>query len=196
MNHYTEGTLVGIAAALLAAFAGAGAATPAAATQPARTDQIETANIIAVRPGISGRIASIDFVQDQAVKKGDLLVSIDPVPLQKAFDKAQARLGRAQWRYLIAVSDRTRATGHAASKTGSGEELESRMAAAEQAHAEVSAAKTALDEARMNLDAAKVRAPVAGVVGQADVSVGTLVTRDQTQLTTVAPGGYPRFASN
>ena len=71
MSNYTEAVLIGIAAAAIAGFAGAGASMPAAVSSPdphaaALAVQLEAA-AIAVRPEVSGRIAAINFAQDQQV---------------------------------------------------------------------------------------------------------------------------------
>ena len=191
MSNYTEAVLAGIAAAVIAGFAGAGASMPAAVSSPdphaaALAVQLEAA-AIAVRPEVSGRIAAINFAQDQQVKQGDLLVRIDPLPFEAACNQAQTRLGRARWRYLRAVSDRTRAAEHADSQAQSRKELESRMAAAEQAGADVKAAETALELAKRDLENTRVTAPVSGIARYADVTVGSLVTSGQTKLATVTP---------
>jgi RND family efflux transporter MFP subunit len=192
MNHYIEGVAVGIAAAIAASLAGVGAGTPPMAATPVSVSITEPAQRIDVRPRVSGRVASIHFVSDQSVQKGDVLIGIDPHPYQAVYDKARARLAQAQWRYEFAVADRTRATYQSGPDKVSRDQLDARIAAAERASADVEADKAALEEARRNLDDTLVTAPVSGIVGPAQVSIGSLVTGGQTGITTVAPVAQAR----
>ena len=142
---------------------------------------------IEVRSEVSGHIASINLVQDQEVKKGDLLMTIDPEPFQTAYDKAVSRLGKAQWRYLFARSGRTRALQRAASHPDTDGEMEAREAAVKEASDAVASAQAQVDEAKRNLELTKVTAPASGIVGHINVSVGSPIAGGQTDLTSVLP---------
>lgn len=61
------------------------------------TDNAYTkADIVSVAPEISGPIVSVAVKDNQAVKKGDLLFTIDPKPYQIALDLTQANLASAR----------------------------------------------------------------------------------------------------
>src|SRR5262249_16984167 len=55
---------------------------------------VEAYNAVAVRSLVAGELMKIHFQQGQDVKKGDLLFTIDPRPLEAALDQAQATLAR------------------------------------------------------------------------------------------------------
>ncbi|PMS33874.1 multidrug efflux system membrane fusion protein [Trinickia symbiotica] len=59
---------------------------------PSTDDAYVYADTINVVPEVSGRITELPVRDNQAVKKGDLLLQIDPRPYQAALDQARARL--------------------------------------------------------------------------------------------------------
>jgi len=61
------------------------------------TDNAYTkADIVSVAPEISGPIVGVAVKDNQTVKKGDVLFTIDPKPYQIALDLAQAKLAQAK----------------------------------------------------------------------------------------------------
>ena len=172
MNRFTEALAVGVIAAFVTFFAGVGAGSSgqamARSASAEHTPYLASEEGIELRPLVSGRIASINFVLEQEVRKGDVLLVVDPVPFEAAFNKARAELGKAQWRYEFALRQHSRA-------------------AVERAGADVRADKVALDAARINLENTKVIAPISGTVRGAEVSVGSLVESGKTPLTIVVP---------
>ena len=52
-------------------------------------------DLVAVAPEVTGRIIAIHVVDNQAIKKGDKLVSIDPVPFQLDVNQRQAQIDEA-----------------------------------------------------------------------------------------------------
>jgi multidrug efflux system membrane fusion protein len=59
-------------------------------------DAYVTSDFIDVAPYISGRIASINVVDNQTVKKGELLATIDPTPFQLTLNEKQAKKTEAE----------------------------------------------------------------------------------------------------
>ncbi|MBU7440230.1 multidrug transporter subunit MdtN [Paraburkholderia fungorum] len=59
---------------------------------PSTDDAYVNADTVNVVPEVSGRIVELPVRDNQAVRKGDLLLRIDPRPYQAALDQAQARL--------------------------------------------------------------------------------------------------------
>ena len=53
-------------------------------------DAYVTSDFVNVAPYISGRIVSISVVDNQTVKKGDLLATIDPTPFQLALNVSRS----------------------------------------------------------------------------------------------------------
>lgn len=59
-------------------------------------DAYVTSDFVSVAPYISGRIVSVNIVDNQTVRKGELLATIDPVPFQLALTEKQAKKAEAE----------------------------------------------------------------------------------------------------
>ncbi len=128
--------------------------------------------IAEVRPQVSGIIQKRLFEEGSEVKAGQALYQIDPATYRASFESAEAN----------AVALRLKAQRY--------KELAADDAVGRQDYDDVVAslkqAEAALQTARINLDYTRVQAPVAGRIGRSSVTVGALVTADQsTALTTV-----------
>src|SRR6185503_11566046 len=54
--------------------------------------RLEAVERVEVRSRVSGAIQSVHFVEGALVRRGDLLVTIDPAPFQAEVDRASAQL--------------------------------------------------------------------------------------------------------
>ncbi len=59
-------------------------------------DAYVTSDLIAIAPQVTGRIVAVPIVDNQTVKKGDLLAEIDPRPFQLTLDEQQAKRREAE----------------------------------------------------------------------------------------------------
>jgi membrane fusion protein, multidrug efflux system len=59
-------------------------------------DAYVTSDLVSVAPYISGRIVSVNIVDNQTVKKGELLATIDPTPFELALNEKQAKKAEAE----------------------------------------------------------------------------------------------------
>ncbi|MDL2404171.1 efflux RND transporter periplasmic adaptor subunit [Rhizobium calliandrae] len=142
--------------------------------------------IAEVRPQVGGIIRSRNFKEGSEVKAGDVLYEIDPATYQAAYDSAAAALQKAQGAVPSAQAKMDRYKGLSAQNAVSQQDYDTAQAALVQAQADVASAKAALETARINLDYTKLRAPIGGRVDASTVTVGALVTADQTTaLTTI-----------
>jgi multidrug efflux system membrane fusion protein len=149
------------------------------------TGHVEAVERVEIRPRVSGYISSVQFVEGKDVRKGDVLFVIDQRPYEAELKRVKAELARAVTAQSLAKSERERATTlldlHAISR----EEFDARVAGSEQSGAQVQAAQAAVDAAELNMTFTQVRAPIAGLIGKAEVTPGNLVTNGQTLLTTL-----------
>ncbi|KQS77094.1 hemolysin D [Rhizobium sp. Leaf384] len=150
---------------------------------PGRT----AASLIAeVRPQVGGIVRKRNFQEGGSVKEGDVLYEIDPATYQAAYDSAVAAVAKANGAVPSAQAKVERYRGLSRSDAVSQQDLDEAQGALAQANADVASAKAALETARINLDYTKIRAPIGGRVGASTVTVGALVTADQTtSLTTI-----------
>lgn len=59
-------------------------------------DAYVTSDLVSIAPYISGRIVGVNIVDNQTVKKGELLATIDPAPFQLALNEKQAKRTEAE----------------------------------------------------------------------------------------------------
>jgi RND family efflux transporter MFP subunit len=149
------------------------------------TGRFQAVERVEVRPRVSGYIAAVSFEEGREVKKGDVLFTIDARPYEAEYKRAKAELARARTQQSLAQSERDRATKLLEQRAISREEFDTRVSGSEQAGANVQAAEAALDTAELNLTFTRVRAPISGLVGRAEITAGNLVTSGQTLLTTL-----------
>ncbi|OCJ04550.1 efflux transporter periplasmic adaptor subunit [Rhizobium sp. AC27/96] len=139
-----------------------------------------------VRPQVGGIIRNRNFKEGSEVKAGDVLYEIDPASYQASYDSAAAALQKAQGAVPSAQSKVDRYKSLTQQDAVSKQNLDDAVSTLAQANADVASAKAALETARINLDYTKMRAPIAGRVDASAVTVGALVTADQTTaLTTI-----------
>lgn len=137
--------------------------------------RLEAVERVDVRSRVAGQVKSVHFTEGALVRKGELLVTIDPDPYAAEVERAQAQLVAAQARFAYAVSERERAQRLWDESAIARRELDERVNAALEAQANVRAAQAALQSSRLNLQYTEVRAPVSGRVGRLEVTVGNLV---------------------
>ncbi len=65
-------------------------------TNPLSDDAILTADTVNVAPQISGQIVQLNVTENQKVRRGEVLLTVDPLPYQLAVDQAQADLRVAE----------------------------------------------------------------------------------------------------
>jgi multidrug efflux system membrane fusion protein len=149
------------------------------------TAHFEAVERVELRPRVAGYITSVNFTQGREVKKGDVLVVIDPRPYQAELKRAQAQLAQARSQLELSRSERDRAIKLLAARAISREEYDTRISGTTEASANVDAAAAAVETAALNLEFTRVTAPISGIVGRAQVTAGNLVTTGQTLLTTL-----------
>jgi RND family efflux transporter MFP subunit len=135
---------------------------------------------------VQGYIISRDYQEGSVVKKGDLLFQIDPRPFQAALAQAKGTLAKDQANQTKGDADEKRAMDLFNKKVISDQERDTAIAAAGSSRANVEADQATVKQAELNLEYAKVTAPIDGVAGFANSQVGDLVGPSTGSLTTVS----------
>ena len=135
---------------------------------------------------VQGYIVSRDYKEGSIVKKGDLLFQIDPRPFEAALAQAKGTEAKDQANWTKADADQKRAVDLFNKKVISDQERDTAIAAAGSSRANVEADQAAVKQAELNLEYAKVTAPIDGVAGFANNQVGDLVSPSTGILTTVS----------
>jgi multidrug efflux system membrane fusion protein len=154
------------------------AATPHIKDVPVYLDgvgAVRALNNVLVRPQVDGKLISINFVEGQDVKKGDILGEIDPVIYKAQLDQAVAK--KAQDEALLANQrlDLIRYQQLAAANAGSKQQYDTQRAVIAQQEALVDADQAAIDNARATLGYTKIIAPISGRTGLRQVDQGNIV---------------------
>ena len=149
--------------------------------------RIEAKEIVHIRPRVGGVIDTIHYREGDVVKQGDLLFVIDPQPFRAELERAEAELERARAQATLAKLESRRAKNLVKRKLLSQGDYDQRVAAEDQANANVRSAEATAELARLNLAYTEVRSPIDGRSGRALVTKGNLVSSDPTpdQLTSV-----------
>jgi len=137
--------------------------------------RLEAVDRVEVRSRVAGAIQSVHFREGALVKKGDLLVTIDPAPFEAAVARAEAQVEAAQARVELAKLELERGRKLVASRTVSQSDLDQRLSASHEAEATLRSAEAALQSARLDLGYTQVKAPIAGRAGRLDITSGNLV---------------------
>jgi RND family efflux transporter MFP subunit len=147
--------------------------------------RLEASEFVELRARVSGTIEQVHFTDGALVKKGQLLFSIDARPFAAEVARAESLLAAVAARADLAQTELARSQKLLDAKAVSRQEFDQLNSGARTTQADIKSADAALRVARLNLEFATVRAPIAGRVSRANVTAGNLVN-DQTVLTTIA----------
>jgi len=132
---------------------------------------------VQVTARVAGVVEHVRFAEGDTVKKGQVLVEIDPARYNLAVRSAKASLERALASQAEAKQnlDRREKAGVDGAGVFSKEDVESWRTRARTSTAEVAAARASVDEANLNLRDAYVRAPIEGKMQTRSVQTGQYV---------------------
>jgi membrane fusion protein, multidrug efflux system len=130
---------------------------------------------VTVRPQVDGRIDKVVFVEGQAVKRGDLLVQIDPRPFLVALHQAQGALARDQAQLDTLVANLKRYQGLQTQDLVAGQQVEQIAGQVGQLEGSVRIDRAQIESAQLQLDYAQVKAPIDGITGVRQVDAGNIV---------------------
>ena len=139
------------------------------------TGEIQPLNTINVGSQVSGTIEAIYVDYNSKVKKGDILLKIEPSVLQASVDEAYASLVSAESQRNYAKSEYERNKSLYDDGFISRAELEQSQTTYEQAEQSVNRMQSQYDRAVTNLGYATITSPVDGTVISRQVDVGQTV---------------------
>jgi RND family efflux transporter MFP subunit len=175
---------------------------------PWTRDARVAAEIVQVAPDVSGIVTDLRVVNNQEVRKGDVLFVIDPERFALAVQRAQATLDsqRAQTAELEREAERRAKLGTTAISIEAKQQAE---AAAQAGRAGVEQAEAALATAKLDLERTKVRSPVNGYISTLVLRQGAYATAgkqvmaivdadsfhvrgyfEETKIPRIQPGSY------
>jgi len=139
-----------------------------------------------IRPQVTGYLIKQNYVEGDAVKKGQTLFEIDQRTFQSAVDQAAAARGQQQANHATAAANLARIKPLAEKNAVSRKDLDDAIGSELQARALLDQASAALESAKLNLGFTKIVSPINGIAGIAKAQIGDLLSPSaQTELTTV-----------
>jgi len=174
---------------------------------------VEAYSTISVKAQVTGQLTKSSFQEGDYVKKGDLLFSIDPRPLEAALNQAvanlardQATLGQAQanlsrdsaqakyadaqaQRYAQLFADKVVSKDQAeqfrANSDAVNQTVAADKAAIESAKANIGASEAAVENARVQLGYTEIKSPIDGRTGNVSVKQGNVVMANSMEMCTI-----------
>jgi multidrug efflux system membrane fusion protein len=136
---------------------------------------IQALNTVTIRSRVEGEIQQIGFEEGKEVKKGDLLLQIDPAQFQAAVDQAQAKLEQDQINLANAERDVQRNTDLLQRKVIAAQQFDTQKSIAEALKQQVKNDEAALASAKVQLEYTRITSPITGRTGIRMVDVGNMV---------------------
>lgn len=148
--------------------------------------RVKASTVAEVRPQVNGIIQERLFKEGTPVEKGQPIYKIEDDTYRAAVDAAKASVSQAQSNFELAQINAKRANELFASNAGTAQNRDTANAQLDGAQAALESAKAQLQSAEINLDRTTVTAPISGVIGLSQTTVGALVSASQaTALTTI-----------
>ena len=148
--------------------------------------RLEASRVAQVRARAAGILQARLFKEGSQVKAGQALFRIDAAPYEATLQSAKASLARAQANLSTATALADRYKPLIAENAISEQEYANAVAAKKAAQADVAVANAAVRNAGINVDYARVTAPISGTIGRALVTEGALVGQGEaTQLAVI-----------
>jgi len=120
------------------------------------------ADIVQIAPDVSGLIQQVDVHDNQWVKRGQVLFSIDQDRFKLALRQAKAAV--ADRKETLAQAQREAKRNRGLGNLVPGEQLEESQSRVARAEVALMEAQVAVDSAQLNLDRSTIRSPVDGYV--------------------------------
>lgn len=130
---------------------------------------------VTVRPQVDGRIDKVLFVEGQPVKRGDVLVQIDPRPFLVALHQAQGALARDKAQLETQQANLKRYRGLQAQNLVAGQQVEQIAGQVGQFEGSVKIDQAQIENAQLQLDYAQVKSPLDGITGVRQVDAGNII---------------------
>lgn len=147
---------------------------------------VEALSTVSVRAQMTGELTSVNFQQGHDVQAGQELFTLDRRPLEAALQQATANLERdaaqaANAKVIVERFEQLVQRGIVAR-----EQRDTARASVAALEATLAADRAAVENAKVQLQYATIRAPIAGRTGALMVNAGNLVrANDQTPLVTI-----------
>jgi multidrug efflux system membrane fusion protein len=145
---------------------------------------VQASNTVAIHSQVDGKLQSVNFVEGQLVKAGDVLAVVDPRPFQAALDQAKAKKAQDEAQLVSDAKDLARFQDLMKKGAGTQQAVDQQQAKVDALKATIAADQAGIESAETQLSYATITAPISGRVGFRQVDAGNIVhAGDQTPIT-------------
>ena len=145
---------------------------------------VQASNTVAVHSQVEGKLQSVNFVEGQRVKTGDVLAIVDPRPFQAALDQAKAKKAQDEAQLVSDAKDLARFQDLMKKGAGTTQSVDQQQAKVDALKATIAADQAGIENAETQLSYATITAPTNGRVGFRQVDAGNIVhAGDQIPIT-------------
>lgn len=144
--------------------------------------QLDSPQNVQIRARVEAFVDKMLFEEGRDVKEGELLFQLDKKPFIEQLAAAKGALGQAQAALKKYETDVSRLKPLAEKRAVPQQDLDNALASVEQGRAAVLSAEAQVESAQLNLGYCDVRAPISGLIGAKQVSIGDLVGKGEPTL--------------
>ena len=146
------------------------------------------ADVIQIAPDVSGLIQKVEVRDNQVIKRGDVLFTIDQDRFSLALRHARATLAERQ--ETLAQAQRETRRNRKLGNLVAAEQLEESQSREARARSAMNEAQVAVDAAQLNLDRSVIRSPVDGYLNDRAPRAHEFVTAGRAVLSVVDSSSY------
>jgi membrane fusion protein (multidrug efflux system) len=144
--------------------------------------QLDSPQNVEVRARVEGFVDKMPFTEGVEVKEGDVLFELDQKPFLERLAAANGALGEAEAALNKYEKDRDRLAPLVARKAIPQQDLDNALASVDVGKAGVITALARVESAQLDLGYCVVKAPMTGLIGAKQVSIGDFVGKGEPTL--------------
>ena len=130
---------------------------------------------VTIKSRVDGELVAVNFREGDTVKKGDLLMEIDPRPFQVQLTQAEGQMAKDQATLENARNDLNRYEGLLKLNAIPEQQVANQRSTVKESEATVKSDQGQIDSAKLNLTYARITAPITGRLGLRLVDPGNIV---------------------
>jgi membrane fusion protein (multidrug efflux system) len=149
--------------------------------------QLDSPQNVEVRARVEGFVDKMLFTEGTEVAQGDMLFELDKKPFLERLAAANGMLAEAHAALNKYEKDVARLTPLVANRAVPQQDLDNALASVDVGKAGIESAKARVQSAELDLGYCDIKAPVTGLIGGKQVSIGDLVGKGEpTLMTTIS----------